>query len=126
MRVLQIITSAYRATMEEQDDTVVWLTQAMRGAGGELDLLLTGDSVNYAVAAQDAAGLSFGDWRQTQPPSLPRDIAALIAKKAEVYLLDEDCQELGLSGPDLIPGVLPIARGDLPELLDRYDQVWRW
>ena len=36
MKTLQIIRTAYRATIEEQDDTVVWITRAMRGAGAEL------------------------------------------------------------------------------------------
>jgi hypothetical protein len=36
-----------------------------------------GNAVNYAVRGQDAAGLAFGTWRQTQPPRLADDIAAL-------------------------------------------------
>ena len=35
-RQLHIVDGAYRATLEEQDDPVVWLCHAMRGAGAEL------------------------------------------------------------------------------------------
>src|SRR5262249_60939189 len=59
-KTLQIVTSAYRCNSEEQDDPVVWICQAMKGAGADLDMLLEGTAVNYAVKGQDASGLSFG------------------------------------------------------------------
>ena len=126
MKVLQIINCAYRATTEEQDDTVVWITHAMKGAGADLDVLLTGDAVNYPVAAQDSAGLSFGDWRQTQPPQLARDISGLIKKGVDVFLVDEDVRDRGIDDSQLVDGPRRIPRSEITTLYDRYDQVWQW
>lgn len=126
MKVLQIIETAYRATLEEQDDTVVWITHAMNGAGGELDVLLRGNAVNYAVRGQDASGLTFGDWRQTYPPRLADDVGGLIGKGVDVYYVEDDAVARGISESALVEGLKPIARNGLAELLGAYDQVWHW
>ncbi len=126
MKVLQLISSAYRATLEEQDDTILWLTQAMRSAGGELDVLLTGNAVNYALAGQNASGLQLGSWRQTQPPCLESDIARLIAKGARVFVLAEDLADRGMADCIRVSGVTAIPQAQAAALMDDYDQVWRW
>jgi sulfur relay (sulfurtransferase) DsrF/TusC family protein len=126
MKILQVIESAYRATQEEQDDTIVWISHAMKGAGAELNVLLRGNAVNYAVDGQDASGLSFGDWRQTQPPDLARDVSGLVGKGVEVYIDQEDLAERGLEGAKLVDGLKPIARVDIPSLFDAHDQIWHW
>ena len=73
-KTLNIIESAYRAVMEEQDDTILWLLAAMQGAGAEHTVVLRGNAVNYAVAGQGAPGLSIGVWKQTQAPRMDNDI----------------------------------------------------
>lgn len=125
-KILQIVESAYRATLEEQDDTVVWISHAMKGSGGDLGVLLRGNAVNYAVRGQDASGLSFGERKQTQPPRLDDDLAKLMEKGVDVYLVEEDLAERGLERTDLIPGPRTVKRDGLPALLDSYDQVWHW
>ncbi len=126
MKILQIIETAYRATIEEQDDTIVWLTHAMKGAGGDLSVLLRGNAVNYAVPGQNAEGLSFGTWEQTQPPRIADDIAGLIGKGVEILAVQEDLTERGLGETRLIDGVETISRSGLAKLLDRHDHVWHW
>lgn len=126
MKVLQVLTSAYRATIEEQDDTILWITQAMKNAGGELDVLLTGNAVNYAIAGQDSSGLAFGDWRQTQPPRIEDDLARMIAKGVAVYAIGDDMVERGLADCAIVAGVKRVQRGDVPRLMNAYDRVWRW
>ena len=126
MKVLQIIETAYRATLEEQDDTVVWITHAMKGAGGDLDVLLRGNAVNYGLRGQDASGLAFGEWRQTQPPRLADDIAGLIGKGVDVYYVQEDAVARGISKPTLVEGLKPVTRNEIAALLGSYARVWHW
>lgn len=126
MKVLQIIESAYRATQEEQDDTIVWISHAMKGAGADLNVLLRGNAVNYAVNGQDASGLSFGAWKQTQPPNLARDIGGLVGKGVEVYIASEDLAERGLANANLVDGIKQVSRANIPAICDAHDQVWHW
>jgi hypothetical protein len=125
-KILQVVETAYRATLEEQDDTVVWLTHAMKGAGGEFSLLLRGNAVNYAVRGQDASGLAFGERRQTQPPRLDEDVARLAAKGVDVFFVSEDASERGLEPRALIPEAKPVSRAEIPRLFESHDMVWHW
>ena len=125
-KILNIIESAYRATLEEQDDTIVWLTHAMKGAGADLTVLLRGNAVNYGVAGQNAAGLAFGRAKQTQPPHLDDDLTALMSKGVAVYAVSEDIEERGIRAEELIAGLKTVSRSGLADLLDGFDQVWHW
>jgi sulfur relay (sulfurtransferase) DsrF/TusC family protein len=125
-KILQVVESAFRATLEEQDDTVVWLTHAMRGAGGELGVLLRGNAVAMAVTGQDASGLSFGDRVQRHHTDLAADLASLVGKGVPVSVVAEDLAERGLTREDLIAGLDIIPRAAVPDLFERYDHVWHW
>ena len=125
-KILNIVETAYRATIEEQDDTVLWLSHMLKNAGGDISILLRANSVNYAVRGQDASGLSFGEAKMAHPPEIDKDMEEMIGKGVQVYLVEEDAKERGLSDQDLISGIKKVSRGDLPELLDQHDQVWHW
>lgn len=126
MKALNVIATAYRAMLEEQDDPIVWITHAMKGAGADLNVLLRGNAVNYAVKGQDASGLAFGGRKQTQPPRLADDVAGLIGKGVDVFVVGDDLADRGLEQSQLIAGLKPISRGEIPGLMANYDQVWHW
>jgi intracellular sulfur oxidation DsrE/DsrF family protein len=126
MKALNIVSTAYRATIEEQDDTIVWITHAMKGAGADIDVLLKGNAINYAVKGQNAAGLSFGGIAQTHPPDIERDVKSLVDKGVNVHVIEEDVAERGLERNELIDGLKPVSRKGVAKLLDGYDHVWHW
>ncbi len=124
-KILQVIETAYRATLEEQDDPVLWLTASLKNNGLATDVLLRGDAVNYLVREQDAAGLQFGERKQTQPPRLAADVEKLIASGVAVFFLEEDLRARGISREEIIAAV-PVPSDDVADLLARYEQVWGW
>ena len=126
MKVLNIVEAAYRGTLEEQDDTVIWTCTAMKGAKADIDVLLRGNAVNYAVKAQDAGGLSFGGRKQTQPPKIADDVVRLKAQGVKIYVVEDALRERGIEPSELIDGLALISRSKLAKLFGDYDQVWHW
>ncbi|MEK6335634.1 MAG: hypothetical protein AABM67_11840 [Acidobacteriota bacterium] len=126
-KTLNIVESAYRAVMEEQDDTILWLLAAMQGAGAEHTVVLRGNAVNYAVAGQGVAGLSVGEWKQTQAPKMDRDVLDLIEKrKIPVFVVAEDLADRGIEQSELVPGVQLLPRTALPGLFNDFAIVSHW
>jgi hypothetical protein len=125
-RILAVVETAYRATLEEQDDPVIWLLHALVGSGAPVGLVLQGSAVNYAVEGRDAAGLSFGARAQTEPPRLGESIASLAGKGVPVLYVSEDAAERGILATELLDSVRPVKRGDLPRVFAEYDQIWNW
>ena len=126
MKALQVIRSAYRCTIEEQDDPAVWIARAMKGAGADLGVLLRGNAVSYAVRGQDASGLSFGGRPQTRPPRMDHEVEAIVAGGTPVYFVREDLEARGIEEAALVSGVRALGAAELPALLEEYDQVWHW
>jgi sulfur transfer complex TusBCD TusB component (DsrH family) len=125
-KILNIVETAYRGTLEEQDDTVLWLTHMLKNAGADISVLLRANAVNYAVKGQDASGLQFGDSKITHPPEIDKDVEKMIEKGIAIYLVEEDARERGLTDDGLLGGVRRIKRQGIPQLIDEHDQVWHW
>jgi hypothetical protein len=126
MKVLNILSTGYRATLEEQDDTVVWICHALKNAGAEVDLLLRGSAVNYLVAGQHAPPLAIGDRRQRHSPDPHGQLLGLSAKGVAVFALAEDLMRYGLGEASAPPAIRLIATSSLPVLASEYDQIWHW
>jgi hypothetical protein len=126
-KTLNIVESAYRAVMEEQDDTILWVLAAMQAAGAEHTVVLRANAVNYAVVGQGAPSMSVGKWTQTQPPKMDRDVAELIEKrKMIVYVIHEDLAERGIEKRELMTGIELLPRSALPGLLEEHAVVSLW
>ncbi|HJS79231.1 MAG TPA: DsrE family protein [Vitreimonas sp.] len=126
MKVLNIISSGYRATLEEQDDTVVWLTHAIKGAGAEVDVLLRGPAANYAVDGQEAAPLTFGARTQRHAPDVYGQVAALSEKGVNVFVVEEDLRERGLAAAPRLRAAQVVPKAQVAALLSKYERCWHW
>ena len=85
-KILSIAERAYHGTIEEQDDTILWMTHILKNAGADISLLLRGNAVNYAVVGQDASGLSVGGVKLDVPPTLDKDVANIVSTMVELSL----------------------------------------
>ena len=125
MRILNLVETAYRGTLEEQDDTVLWLSRALKGAGADLTVVLRGNAVNDAVR-QACPPLAIGSAIIKHPARPNDDLTQLLAKGAKVYVIREDLAERGIGEDRCVAEAQPLARAEVVDLMESHDQVWHW
>lgn len=127
MKILSIIETPYRGTLEEQDDAALWFTHAVKNAGSnEFGVLLRGNAVNYAVKAQDSEGLKIGNLTIEHPCKADQDLAKMKEAGMQIQVVREDLAERGISTDAIVTEFELVGRSQVPDLVRQYDQVWHW
>ena len=125
-RILSVVERAYRATVEEQDDTVLWFTWTVKKGGAEIDVLLRGNAVNYAVLGQDASGLQFGGVSFGGPVVIEHDLKTMMKDGIRIHAVKEDLESRGVDTSRLLPGIQLISSQEIASLFDQFEQIWHW
>lgn len=125
-KILSVAERAYHGTIEEQDDTILWMTHILKKNGADISLLLRGNAVNYAVVGQDASGLSFGEMKMEVGPKLDRDLAEIIKAGIPTYVVREDLEDRGIKQQEIAKGAKLVSRRELANLFDSHDNIWQW
>ena len=125
-KILSIVERAYHGTIEEQDDTILWVSHMLKNAGADISILLRGNAVNYAVMGQDASGLKFGGVALEVPPTLDRDVINLIGAGVPTYAVREDLEDRGIRQTELAKGLKLVSRAEVADLYESHDSIWHW
>lgn len=125
-KILSVVERAYRATVEEQDDTVLWFTWTVKKGGADIDVLLRGNAVNYAIEGQDASGLQFGGAPFGGPVAIEHDLKSMMNDGIRVYTVKEDLESRGVDTSRLLKGIQLISAKEIASLFNQFDQVWHW
>ena len=125
-KILSVVERAYHGTLEEQDDTILWMSHILKNAGADISVLLRSNAVNYAVKGQDASGITIGGVPLSNPPKLDQDVENLIGAGVDTYVVQEDVQDRGINQAELVGGVKMVSRTGLADLFDDHDSIWHW
>ena len=125
-KILSIVERAYHVTLEEQDDSILWLSHILKNSGADISVFLRSNAVNYEVKGQDASGVVIGGVPLSNPPKLDEDVSSLVSAGVETYAVTEDIEERGISQSEIVDGVKLVKQSELADLFEEHDSIWHW
>lgn len=125
-RVLAIVERAYRGAIEEQYANVLWLSHVLRRLRGDIDVLLRGNAVRYALRDQPHTQLTIGGRAVDTLPHYETEIRNLLQAGVLIYVSGADCDRFRVDRARLIPDVVELDPPAVARLFAGHAHVWHW
>ena len=127
VKILNIVEMAYRATLEEQEDTVLCLAHLLAtGGGAEMTVLVRGNAVNYLNRRQHADQLRSGERALGNVTRHADELQTLLLAGVAVYYVEEDASERGLEKGECVAGAKAVSRAGLARFVSGFERVFHW
>ena len=126
MKILSIVSTAFRATLEENDDAALWLSLALVKEGAELSLLFRGNAVIYTLQRRNPNVVEVPEL-DLKTAWLPQtQVQTALELGVACYSVREDMLARGMDPTGVSAGVVCIAEPDVADLVQEHDSLWHW
>ena len=126
MKILSIVSTAFRATLEENDDAALWLSLAVAKEGAELSLLFRGNAVIYTMQRRNPTVVEVPELALKTTWLPQTQIQTALGLGVACYSVREDMLARGIDPNSVSAGIVCIDEADVADLLQEHDSLWHW
>lgn len=116
----------YRAVMEEESDSAIWMAHALRRTSAvEVALLLYGPATHYVADTRESV-LVCSCCKRTRLVDVVSDIRSFLQDGGRVFVTDHDLDRYGIPRDRILSGVDILPDSKVSSLVAEYEHLSFW